>query len=185
MGFTPRQQPAFRRLIAEAAAFCGIDRKAQNYRPWYEAALERAVGKTSTTECDAGSDYDWVMAQFEAMSGAGIKWQLRAASGDAKRMLHEIRKTCGARADVDEAYMLRIGAQALRMDRCPALYLLTREQREIILVACKQHVTRGQVAQLEREPQVSEMTDKWKRGQAKAFREAMDAHSSIEVDEPF
>jgi hypothetical protein len=185
MGFSRGQQPEFRQLIAAACQFCGIDPKGSEYRAWYEAALFRAVGKTSTTECDAGGDYDWVMAQFEEMASAGIKWQLRAAKGDAKRMLHEIRKTCGAAADVDEDYMLRIGARALGVDRCPPLYRLTREQRETILVACKQHIVRGQVGRLEREPQVSDMTEQWKRGQARVFREELERQANIEVDEPF
>jgi hypothetical protein len=185
MGFSRGQQPEFRKLIATAAKYCGVDPKGAEYRAWYEAALFNAVRKTSTTECNAGRDYDFVMAEFEVLGQSGIKWQRKAATGDANRMVHEIRRTCGAASDVDESYMLRIGAQALGLDRCPPLHRLAPEQLQTILVACKQHVTRGQVARVDREPQVSEVTREWKRGQARAFREGIEAQAAIEVDEPF
>jgi hypothetical protein len=187
VSFTRGQQPEFRKMLAEACKFCGIDPKGSEYRKWYEMALFNAVRKTSTTDCNAGRDYDFVMAEFEVLGQSGIKWQRKAATGDAVRMLHEIRKTCGSAADVDESYMLGIGARALCMPLCPPLHKLSREQLETILVACKQQVTREKVARGEREPQTGSVTkgvrrnDEWKRGQARKYREAR----ALDADEPF
>lgn len=75
-------------------------------RDWYEQELFYAVGKTSTTECDRGRDYDRVMAHFEGLGRTGIKWQMKVHGGDFVRMQHELRKAVGAAADgVTEEYL--------------------------------------------------------------------------------
>lgn len=115
MSFSRAQQPEFQALVSAAwAAHCkchGIAATPKRDRGWYEQELYLAVGVTSTTDCDAGHDYDWVMARFEGIAGGSIKWQMRAFNGDVKRILWWLGKDVGEaelrKHRVDEDYVRR------------------------------------------------------------------------------
>lgn len=174
MAFSRRQQPEFRKLVALAwAAHCRLTGAAGKMdRGWYEDTLEAATGYRSTSECNAGRDYDAAMAEFEAIAGTGVKWGLKLHGGDAKRIAHNIRQICEDH-DIDEGYMRRVARKALRLDTLPELLQLDREQLLVILRACKQHVTRNLIAERKHEPQVSRKTGGYKKLQVQAYQEAI------------
>lgn len=169
MAFSRRQQPEFRALLALAwAKHCSLTGATGKMdRTWYEDTLEAATGHRSTTDCNAGRDYDAVMAEFEAIAGTGIRWGLKLHGGDAKRLAHNIREICEDHS-IDEGYMRRIARKALRIDHLPELLQLDRAQLLTVLRACKQHVTRHLVADGQRDPQVSRKTHRPKTPQVRA-----------------
>lgn len=147
MSFSKNQQPEFRTLVFAAwAAECKRDGRQVTAKPdrdWYEQALYRAVRKTSTTECDAGHDYDFVMAHFEALAGVSIKWQMRVYSGDVKRILWWLQKDCGdadlRRLGVNEDYLLRMVRSGYGQKKP---WELEKEERQTILGEVKRWVRR-------------------------------------------
>lgn len=151
-GFSPGQQPEFRQLIAAAWAFhlkeepaatkCRGKRCRQcDYCEWYVAALQAACGKTSTTACNRGRDYDRVMAHFETLGCAGIRWQMRVHDGDARRILFNLRE---AQADhaLTEEYLQGVARRMLKRQDLPELEHLTAEHLIIILGEVKRHLRR-------------------------------------------
>lgn len=145
MSFSRSQQPEFRGLVAAAwQAHCkatATDLKSPGKRAWYEAELFAAVSHYSTTECNAGRDYDFAMAHFEELAEAGIKWQLRKYSGDAIRILWELR-TVAMDHDIDEIYLRGVARRMLKSDTFPELHLLPREQLIQILGEVKRFCRR-------------------------------------------
>jgi hypothetical protein len=145
MSFSRAQQPAFRKLVKEAwIAVCKAEGRAAAAAPdrcWYEQELYLAVGQTSTTECNAGRDYDLAMAHFEGLAGAGIAWQMRVHSGDAKRLLHELSEVTHAH-DIDEDYLRSVARRMLRTEHLPELAHLSRPQLILILGEMKRYVRR-------------------------------------------
>ncbi len=124
MSFSRPQQPELRTYITLAwSAHCRAEGRedfrcssskrcgACAYCGWYEAVLDKATGHRSTTDCDAGRDYDCFMAALEEIHGQSIKWKMRLFTGDVRRMMHELRKSVGTAAltaaGVDEEYLKR------------------------------------------------------------------------------
>lgn len=149
MSFSRAQQPAFRAMVKEAWMAVGRavlqDQegalKSTPDRGWYEQELCFATGCTSSTECDAGHDYDFAMAHFEELGGAGIKWQMKVKNGDAKRLIYNVQKIARG-FDCDETYLRGIARQALGTAHLPALDKLTPAQRVTVLRAVKMEVRR-------------------------------------------
>jgi hypothetical protein len=149
MSFSRAQQPAFRQMVKEAWLAVGRDvlqgqagaLKSTPDRDWYEQELYYATGCTSSTECDAGHDYDFAMAHFEELAGAGIRWQMKVKNGDAKRLIYNVQKIARG-FNCDEAYLRGIARQALGTAHLPALDKLTPEQRVTVLRAVKIEVRR-------------------------------------------
>lgn len=160
MSFTPAQQPALRALLALAwerhateegiagpvprcvkRARCG----ACAYCRWYEQTLFAATGRTSTTECNAGRDYDRFMRELEIVAQAGIVWQMKCYEGDSTRLLHELRETFGQPAldahRVTGDYLLATARQAFGPD-LPGLWKLSREQCVMVLGEVKRWLRR-------------------------------------------
>lgn len=195
MGFSKRQQPEFRVLVAAAwKAHCasqGLTPSAKPDEAWYRAQLRGATGHESTKDCNAGRDYEDAMAWFEEIEGTSIKWQLRRANGDARRLLHDLNALCASH-DVTPEYLRRIAAKALRVSQPPDLSTLTPEQLLTVRIAAKQHVTRGMVAEADRDPQISRKTGMEKPPQVRSFWDALRRHeeqaereANQEVDIPF
>lgn len=198
MSFTRGQQPEFRTLLnrawPKASEFdpsldvgdrCKAKRCGEcSFCRWYEELLFAATGHRSTTDCNAGRDYEFVMRALEAIIGDSIKWHLKAAGGDANRIRHELRSLCTDH-EISDSYMQRIARQALKLDEPPALEDMSRDQLATVLIACKQHVTRQLVAEGKREPQVSRKTRREKAPQAKASMEAKGLFDPEEDDRPF
>lgn len=120
MSFTRAQQPAFRLLvkaawyahIRENPGTCGAEHPARPHRPWYEAELFTATGQHSTKDLNAGRDYELAMAHFEALVGESLQWQMKAARGDARRILHaldQIREDHG----IGEPYLRAVAARVI------------------------------------------------------------------------
>jgi len=150
VSFSRAQQPEFRKLLALAwARHCAAEGivpvPAKHDRGWYEQELFAAVRKTSTTECNAGRDYDLVMAHFEALARAGIKWQMRVHNGDGRRLLHELRAAVGEDVldahGVDEAYLLRVAQHG--WPHIAELAELSREQCITVLGEVKRSLRRA------------------------------------------
>lgn len=145
MSFSRAQQPEWQELIAAAwRAHCtheGIELTKKPDRSWYEQELFLATGQTSTSDCNAGRDYDLAMAHFEGLAGVGIKWQMRVHSGDAKRLLHELRAEVDAH-DIDEDYLRGVARRRLRLDELPALETISRENLVLILGEVKRFCRR-------------------------------------------
>lgn len=146
MSFSRAQQPAFRQMVHAAwLAHCRAERIAPGLKPdraWYEAELEEATGHASTSACSAGRDYDLAMAHFEAITGVSIKWQMRVYSGDAKRMLHELRGLISPKDGVDEDYLREVARNALGLDEPPQLHLIPREGLVEIIQTVLRHLRR-------------------------------------------
>lgn len=145
MGFSRAQQPGFRVMVAAAwSAHCraeGCEAGAKPDRAWYERELVFATGHHSTADCNAGRDYDRAMAHFEEIAGTGIKWQMRIHTGDAVRLLHELRQEVEAH-DIDEDYLRGVARRMLRRDDLPELERLSREQLILILGEVKRFCRR-------------------------------------------
>lgn len=186
MSFSRAQQPEFRLLVAKAwREHCrehGLDCTPKPDRAWYETELQLATGKSSTSDCNAGSDYEAAMSHFEALSGDGIKWQMRQFRGPANRIEHALKKLC-ADHEIAEDYMQRIARHSLRVEELPELHKLSKEQLLTILRACKQYVTRKLVAEGIRDPQISKKTRKPKPAQVAAASRRCSAEAS--ADQPF
>ncbi len=181
MSFSRPQQSQYRQFVRHAwLQHCRDEQLpiAPMDRDWYEAELVVATGHRTTSECNAGRDYDHAMAHFEALARAGVKWQLKLSRGDAIRLAHNIREVC-ANHDLDEDFMRGIARQALRLDTLPELVKLSPDDLMIVLRACKQHVTRHLVREGKRQPQISRKTFMAKPPQVKAYFERDD------VEEPF
>jgi hypothetical protein len=195
VGFVRGQQPELREYLALAwNAHCdreGVEKAAKclkgkrcgecGYCQWYGDVLEAATGHRSTTECDAGRDYDFFMRDLEEIHGMSLKWSLRAFRGDAKRILHDVQKLCADNL-ISEEYLQRIGATKLKLARLPELHLLTKEQLATIRIAVKQHVTRGLVAKAHHNPQKSRKTGKAKSAQVDAWNAVVDAELHAAAD---
>lgn len=153
MGFSRHQQPAFRILVKQAwAVHCrteGMDVKHPSERSWYEAELLAATGHASTKNCGAGRHYDLAMAHFEELAMAGIEWQLRVYSGDAKRIIHVLQQYCD-KHDVDADYLRRVARNGYGKDA--ELHTLTRDQLIVILGEVKRFVRRRVRIKGENEP---------------------------------
>lgn len=199
MSFTRGQQPEFRTLLERAwQTSCELDssldqgarcRKSKRcgeccYCLWYVGLLESSTGHRSTTDCNAGRDYDFVMRALEAIIGDSIKWHMKAAGGDANRIRHELR-ALSEKHEIDDRYMQRIAKQALRLDSAPALENMKPEQLVTVLIACKQHVTRKLVAEGHRDPQVSRRTRLEKPPQVAAHQQALGMDEPDEEGHPF
>lgn len=125
MSFSGSQQPELRGYLTlawstrvqsiggEATPKCLKGKRCQTcaFCLWYGDVLEAATGYRSTTECNAGRDYDAFMSALEEIHGQSIKWKMRLYSGDARRMMHELQRDLGAEAlteaGVDEGYLKR------------------------------------------------------------------------------
>lgn len=81
------------------------------------------------------------MAHFEALAGAGLKWNLRLYSGDARRMLHELGEVTEEHG-IDEDYLRGVARRMLAVDDPPALHTLPREMLVRILGEVKRYVRR-------------------------------------------
>lgn len=162
MSFSRAQQPELRQLVGLAwVAHC----RAEGIKPadrcrgskrcgecafcaWYEGELEAATGHRSTTDCNAGRDYDFAMAQFEEIWGGSIKWQMKKYSGDAKRILHELQGVAGGH-QVDEDYLRAAAKRSLRMAVAPELHTLSRERLIMVMGEVKRHLRRRAKRELE------------------------------------
>lgn len=147
MSFSRAQQPAWQAMIKRAwAAHClaeGINPVPPKWdRDWYEQELYYAVKTTSTSDCNAGRDYDLAMAHFESIAGESIKWQMRVHSGDARRLLHELSEITEDHG-IDEDYLRGVARQMLKVDHLPELSKLTKPQLVLILGEVKRHVRRN------------------------------------------
>lgn len=157
MPFSRAQQPELRSLLAlawkghcEEEGISPVDRCKGNrcgdcaYCSWYEQTLFQETGHTSTTECNAGRDYDLFMAELERIGRAGIKWQMKVHRGDAVRIMHELREAVGQYADemVDEDYLRSVAQQALQLSYLPELKDLNREQLIFLLGEVKRWLRR-------------------------------------------
>lgn len=147
MSFSRAQQPEFRKLVkaawlehCRAENAVAADKAAE--RTWYEAQLFEATGAGSSSDCNAGRDYDRAMAHFEAVAGAEVKWNLRIFDGDAKRILHGIREVSEEHA-LDQDYLRGVAKRMLRRDDLPELHTLSREVLIRILGEVKRFVRRG------------------------------------------
>lgn len=150
MSFSRRQQPEFQRLWKLAwTAFCesegeaGLalfaDKDAKD--AWYRDQMERATGHRSSKDCNPGRDYDRAMAHFEAIAGCDVKWNLKLYGGDAKRMLHAVRKNANA-CGVDELYLRGVARQMLGTADLPELHTVPPEVLVRITVAMNIFVRR-------------------------------------------
>ncbi len=157
MSFSRAQQPELRKLLSQAwpahcrevegdeADKCRTSSRCGRcgYCSWYEQLLFTETGHTSSTDCNAGRDYDLVMAELERIARAGIKWQMKVHRGDATRLLHQLREAVGEYADaVDEDYLRAVAQNGLQLAEPPELRLLTREQLIIILGEVKRSLRR-------------------------------------------
>lgn len=150
---TRAQQGPFRAVVraawavhAPANGLDPSDRAAE--RAWYEAELHRAAGVRTTKDLGRGREFEAAMAHFEAIVGADITWQLRAATGNRRRLKHLIHSRIRG-ANVDEAYMRGIAAQALRLDPDQVdLDTLPPESLKLILVAVIRQLQRRPGTQL-------------------------------------
>jgi hypothetical protein len=131
MSFSPAQQGLFRPMVAAAWAVTapanGCDPKDKAQREeWYRAELERAIGATTTKDCNATRDFETLMAHFEAIGGAGFYWNLRIHKGNARRVLHELRQLAAAH-NYSEEYLQEIARRATRKETLPDIADLTAE----------------------------------------------------------
>lgn len=153
MSFSRAQQPGFRDMLNAAWAVvcrewpaamrCKGKRCGEcHFCAWYEGELLEATGHSSTTECNAGRDYDFAMAHFEAIAGAGIIWQMRVHTGDAKRILFQLGEV---KADhgLDEAYLRACAKRALKAATAPELSTLSKPQLVLILGEVKRSLRRA------------------------------------------
>lgn len=145
MSFSRAQQPAWQKMIAAAwSEHCraeGVEATPKPDRSWYEQELFFATGQHSTADCNAGRDYDRAMAHFESITGGSIKWQMKLHSGDAVRLLHELRSEVAGH-EIDEDYLRGVARRMLRTEHLPELSKLTREQLILILGEVKRFVRR-------------------------------------------
>lgn len=118
MSFTPRQQGLFRPMVtrawakhAEGNALDVRNRAAKD--AWYRAELVECLGRDTTKDCDAGRDFELVMAHFEAIAGGDFHWNLRVHQGDCRRLQFSIAKIC-QRWDIDDAYARATAARVLK-----------------------------------------------------------------------
>lgn len=146
MGFSRAQQPEFRALVAAAwLAYCrqeNLPLTLKLDRCWYERELFFATGHSSTSDCNAGRDYDRAMAHFEGVAGTGIRWQMKIHTGDSKRLLYELQKAVGEH-EIDEDYLRAVARRMLKLDRMPELSKLTRDQLVMILGEVKRYIRRN------------------------------------------
>lgn len=140
----------FRPMVARAwAAHCSRLRtapvdKAAAKDAWYRAELRAALGVDSTNDANPKADFEKAMAHFEAIAGDSIEWQLKLFSGDARRVLHEIRDLC-RHYDLDEAYARGIARQALNLEALPDIGTLDARSLVTVLHALK-NVTKREPA---------------------------------------
>lgn len=172
MSFSRAQQPAWQKMLDEAwAAHLLSQGEAQVPRckckvrgsdcgccRWYLQELFFATGQHSTSECNAGRDYDRAMAHFESIAGNGIKWAMKIHSGDANRLLHELRATVGG-YEIDEDYLRGVARQMLQTEELPELEKLSRKQLILILGEVKRYVRRHL-----REVKLEELADELPEG---------------------
>lgn len=111
------------------------------YCTWYEDILKRATGKKTSTACNAGRDYDFLMRDLEIIHGKVNRWQLRACKGDAVRIIYELRKAVEDH-QIEEHYIRSVAKNMLQLDRLPALESLAPEQLIIILGEVKRFIRR-------------------------------------------
>lgn len=125
MSFSRAQQAEYRRLENAAwqlhARRQNIDLKDNAARDlWYRAELEKATGKRSTKDCDAGRHYERACAHFEELAEDGINHQVALVRGDLRRIRHAARQVNPAwsgQFPTDaalETYVRGIVAQAFR-----------------------------------------------------------------------
>ncbi len=145
MSFSRRQQPEWQALIRAAwSAHCLAETTtvAPKFdRSWYEQELFAATGHYSSADCNSGRDYELAMAHFEVIAGNSIKWQMKAHSGDARRILHELRESVGEH-EIDEDYLRGVAKRMLRLTYLPQLETLSRQQLIIILGEVKRFIRR-------------------------------------------
>lgn len=125
MSFTGKQQGIFRPMVNvawqaavrmhPALTRCKGKRCGRcDFCLWYEDELEAVTGSRSSTDLDVKRDFENVMGHFEEWGGEGIYWQRRRDNGDARRVLHEVRKLCGD-FEVSESYMQAIARRELKL----------------------------------------------------------------------
>jgi hypothetical protein len=130
--------PTRARLMMQALPAGEIARRR---RAWYERELQAKFGVTSTNDLNPKKDFEEAMAHFEAIAGDSIEWQLKLFSGDARRVLHEIRDLC-RNFDLDESYARGIARQALQLDALPDIGALDAKSLVTVLRALKIHAAR-------------------------------------------
>lgn len=152
MSFSRAQQGPFRVLVKSAWERVGdgvpFDKKKHAaHLAWYEEQLEAATGKTSTTQCNPNEDYEDAMSHFECIWGGSIKWQMKRAGGNMRRMLYTIRQRA-AKFDVDEAYLEGIAQRQLKLPQRVPLEELKPEElvnvRTAIFMQLQRQGRRGQ-----------------------------------------
>jgi hypothetical protein len=141
--YRPMVDRAWKRLYDSSPALQDLappQRKVAR-REWYERELAAATGKKSSEQCNAGKDFEKAMAHFEAIAGDSIEWQLKLYTGDARRILHEIRDLV-RHHDLDEDYARGIARQALKLDALPDITELDAKDLVVVLRALKIQVAR-------------------------------------------
>lgn len=68
------------------------ERDKNAYDVWYRGHLKAATGKTSTTQCNGGRNFEQACARFEELAESGYEMQLRLITGDLKRIRHAIQR---------------------------------------------------------------------------------------------
>lgn len=139
MPFTAPQQREYRALVESAwQRHCrdhGTNPKNAAAKDlWTREHLHQATGRWSTKDCDAGRHHEFACAHFEELSGNGINYQLRAMSGDARRIRHTLKgihppflqQFADEKAFVD--WLKGIARQSLNLPDPPDLHLLTDDQ---------------------------------------------------------
>lgn len=147
MPFTRAQQGRYRPLLDDAwkaaARDSGVDPKDKPAREsWYRRLLAETVGLTSTVACDAGRDFDIIMARLEEIADTGTYWQHRAETGDFNRICWVVFKKEPRILDgqpVTLAYVCGIAKQALRLPAPPALRTLSKGHLKILTTALAIH----------------------------------------------
>ena len=129
-GFSPSQRPALNDYLALAwAAHCRHEGLAESigarclkkrcqekgcaFCTWYEDTLEGATGHRSSTECNAGTDFEAFMAALEEIHCESYEWQMRKFGGPLRRILHAVHAVSPG-FEMDEEYLRRIATNALR-----------------------------------------------------------------------
>lgn len=153
MSFTGRQQPELREYLALAwnahctglgvvaeAVKClrGKRCRACAFCTWYEDTLEAATGNRSTTDCNAWRDYDYFMRELELIHRQAIKWQMKAANGDVRRLLHGVCEIAAGR-QFGEPFLRGLAMKALKLSAWPGWERLDERQIGIVAEGLKAH----------------------------------------------
>ncbi|MBN1671179.1 MAG: hypothetical protein JXR37_09115 [Kiritimatiellae bacterium] len=95
---TRRQNGIYRPLVKKAwFAHCEDTGEPPNNKSahdaWYRQQLMDACGFYTTKQCNSAHDFEYIMAHFERLAGAGTYWQDRASVGEERRALWRLQQT--------------------------------------------------------------------------------------------